>query len=190
MGDIGFAEMVMIAIVAIIVYGKDLPQAARKMAGLYGKLRRHLSDIKDEFHRQIPREELKVDLDAPVAPAPTEPPPTPYGLSAVPEGLHQITLTWDYTQSAASYRVKRAPQQDGPCVIVAEELFDPSYVDLDVDLSKMSYRYVVTAVNTVGESADSSEVTVTAPAPPPAPEAAPAPIPPPPPESPASPASA
>ena len=53
MGDIGFSELIAIVIIAILIYGKDLPQAARKMANLYTKFRRQLTDIKDELRRQF-----------------------------------------------------------------------------------------------------------------------------------------
>ena len=59
MGDIGFSELVAIVIIAILIYGKDLPQAARKLANLYTKFRRQMTDIKDELRRQIPDEEIK-----------------------------------------------------------------------------------------------------------------------------------
>ena len=53
MDGFSFSEIVIIIIIAIIIYGKDLPQAARKLATLYTKFKRQLSDVRDEISRQI-----------------------------------------------------------------------------------------------------------------------------------------
>lgn len=63
MGDIGFSEMLVILIVAIIAFGKDLPMVARKVGKMVGKARRYLLDIKDEVQRQIPLEDFDVRDD-------------------------------------------------------------------------------------------------------------------------------
>jgi Tat protein translocase TatB subunit len=57
MGSIGFEEMLVVGIVAIIAFGKDLPQFARKVGRWYGKIKRQLSDMKEEIVRQIPDED-------------------------------------------------------------------------------------------------------------------------------------
>jgi sec-independent protein translocase protein TatA len=59
MGSLGFEEMIVIAIVAIILYGRDLPSVARKVGRWYSNLRRQLGDIKDELKRHIPDEEIE-----------------------------------------------------------------------------------------------------------------------------------
>ncbi|HZN61268.1 MAG TPA: hypothetical protein VFC90_02565 [Planctomycetota bacterium] len=56
MGSFGFDEMMVVAIVAIVIYGRDLPQVARKVGRWYGKLKRQLTDMKEEIVRQIPDE--------------------------------------------------------------------------------------------------------------------------------------
>ena len=71
MGSIGFGEMLLVLVVAILVYGKDLPRIARKVGRWYANLKRQMTDIKDEIVRQIPDEEELT------TPAPPEPPPTP-----------------------------------------------------------------------------------------------------------------
>ncbi len=72
MDNIGFMEIVLIGIIAILLYGKDLPQAARKMAQLYGKFRRQLNDVRDELHRQIPTEDITLPPDPPENPHPSD----------------------------------------------------------------------------------------------------------------------
>jgi sec-independent protein translocase protein TatB len=63
MGDIGFSEMLVILVVAILAFGKDLPQVVRKVGRFVGKARRYLLDIKDEVQRQIPVEDFDVRDD-------------------------------------------------------------------------------------------------------------------------------
>ena len=45
MGGFGIAEMVVIFILAIVIYGKNLPEVARNFARWYTKIRRQLTDI-------------------------------------------------------------------------------------------------------------------------------------------------
>jgi len=184
MGDIGFSELIAIAIIAILIYGKDLPQAARKMANLYTKFRRQLTDIKDELRRQIPDEEIK-DFGNTVNTAAyegTEPPQPPVSLAATPTNEY-VALTWSSSTGATSYSVKRSAGSNEPYLVIAMYLTELSYSDTDIAPGK-TYHYVVTASNTAGESGDSMEAVVTMPGgePPAAPGAdAPAPPPPPPP---------
>lgn len=56
MGSFGFEEMLVVAVVAILAFGKDLPQIARKAGKWYGKVKRQLSDMKEDIVRQIPDE--------------------------------------------------------------------------------------------------------------------------------------
>jgi len=57
MGSIGFDEMLVVVVVAILVYGRDLPSVARKIGRWYSKLKRQLGDMKDDIIRQIPDED-------------------------------------------------------------------------------------------------------------------------------------
>jgi Tat protein translocase TatB subunit len=81
MGSLGFDEMLVVVLVAILVFGKDLPSVARRVGGWYAKLRRHVADVKDEFQRQIPTDDLDLTraMHVPVgtAPEPRLPGPDP-----------------------------------------------------------------------------------------------------------------
>src|SRR5688572_27521790 len=157
MGDIGFSELVAIVIIAILIYGKDLPQAARKMANLYTKFRRQLTDIKDELRRQIPDEEIR-SFESTVnkaAYSDAEPPQPPTGLSLSPSAEHVI-VSWMSSMGATSYTVKRSTGASEPYLVIAMYLTDLSYTDTDIAAGK-TYHYVVTASNTAGESGDSEE---------------------------------
>ena len=102
MFDVGFSELVLVAIVALLVLGPErLPRVAR-VAGMWvGRARRTLSSVKQEIDRELKAEELKRVLEeqaranpletlvedlrsttadptplADVAPGPSETPPT------------------------------------------------------------------------------------------------------------------
>lgn len=64
MFDVGFFELVLIAVVALVVVGPEkLPKLART-AGLWiGRGRRVLADVKADIEKEIKAEELKRILD-------------------------------------------------------------------------------------------------------------------------------
>ena len=96
-------------------------------------------------------------------------PVAPSGLSATP-GNAQVTLSWASSSGAASYHVKRSTTSGGPYIQVAAPTAT-SYVDSSLT-NGTKYFYVISALNSAGESANSPEAsaTPTAPAnPPPAP---------------------
>ncbi len=60
MFDIGFSELTLIAVVALIVLGPDrLPKAARTMGHLFGRLQRYVNDVKADINREMELDELK-----------------------------------------------------------------------------------------------------------------------------------
>lgn len=60
MFDIGFSEIVVIAVVALIVIGPErLPKAARTMGHLFGRLQRYVNDVKSDINREIELDELR-----------------------------------------------------------------------------------------------------------------------------------
>jgi len=60
MFDIGFSEMVVIGMVALIVIGPEkLPKVARTVGILLGRAQRYVNDVKSDINRQIQVEELK-----------------------------------------------------------------------------------------------------------------------------------
>ena len=85
-------------------------------------------------------------------------PATPTGLAATP-GNGQVALTWTASAGATSYNVKRGTANGGPYTTVAS----PTAADYtDTNLTNGTpYYYVVSAVNSAGESANSSQVSTT-----------------------------
>jgi len=60
MFDIGFSEMLVIAIVALVVIGPErLPKVARTAGHLLGRLQRYVSDVKADINREMQLEELR-----------------------------------------------------------------------------------------------------------------------------------
>ncbi len=60
MFDIGFSEVVVIAVVALIVIGPErLPKAARTMGLLFGRLQRYVGDVKADISREMELDELR-----------------------------------------------------------------------------------------------------------------------------------
>lgn len=59
MFDIGFSELVLIALLALIVLGpKRLPEVARAAGKWLGRLRRFMADVKQDFDRELHTAEL------------------------------------------------------------------------------------------------------------------------------------
>ena len=60
MFDIGFSEILAIAIVALIVIGPErLPKVARTLGHLFGRMQRYANDVKADITREMELEELK-----------------------------------------------------------------------------------------------------------------------------------
>ena len=85
-------------------------------------------------------------------------PPAPLGLTATP-GNTQIVLAWSAVSGAPSYHVQRALVSGGPYTVVASPV-SAGYTDTAL-VNGTAYYYVVTAVNTNGDSLPSNEATAT-----------------------------
>ncbi len=88
----------------------------------------------------------------------TQPPVAPAGLQAT-AGNAQISLTWNASSGATSYNVKRSTTNGGPYTTIASPA-TPSYTNTGLT-NGTPYYYVVTAVNSAGESNPSSQATAT-----------------------------
>jgi sec-independent protein translocase protein TatB len=59
MFDIGFSELVAVSLIALIVLGpKRLPEVARTVGRWMGKLRRFITDVKQDIDREVHSEDL------------------------------------------------------------------------------------------------------------------------------------
>ncbi len=93
------------------------------------------------------------------------PPSTPPAVPSAPAGVMatagnaQVSLSWTASSGATSYHVKRATVAGGPYTQVAAPA---ATNDTDTGLANgTAYFYVVSALNSAGESANSAEVSAT-----------------------------
>lgn len=64
MFDIGFGELLLLAVVALVVLGPErLPHAARTLGTLLRRLRSGWESVKEEVEREIQAEEMKRNLE-------------------------------------------------------------------------------------------------------------------------------
>ncbi|MEC9256576.1 MAG: Sec-independent protein translocase protein TatB [Pseudomonadota bacterium] len=68
MFDMGFMELMVIGVLALLVLGPErLPKAARTMGLIIGRVRRSVSNFQEDLERQARTEELKAKLRDPAA---------------------------------------------------------------------------------------------------------------------------
>ncbi|GJM74667.1 hypothetical protein HMSSN036_68830 [Paenibacillus macerans] len=86
-------------------------------------------------------------------------PAAPAGLTAT-AGNAKVELSWTASSGATSYNVKRATTSGGPYTTVATGVTATSYSNTGL-ANGTTYYYVVSAVNSAGESANSAQVAAT-----------------------------
>jgi sec-independent protein translocase protein TatB len=65
MFDIGFSELLVIGVVALIVIGPErLPRVARTVGHLMGRMQRYVADVKADIDREVELEELRKMRDS------------------------------------------------------------------------------------------------------------------------------
>jgi Sec-independent protein translocase protein TatA len=114
LGNLGLLELVLILVIAVLIFGKDLPQAASKAYLQARKLRNAVDDLRresgiDRELREIERNVREAEWEArkPVAPnpPPTERrPPTPLPPAAPPPPPAESTAGGAPTEDADSER--------------------------------------------------------------------------------------
>ncbi len=72
----------------------------------------------------------------------------------------KVDLSWTSITGTTGYNVKRSTTAGGPYTTIASNVTTASYTDSDVT-SGTKYYYVVSAVTSTGESANSNEVSIT-----------------------------
>jgi autotransporter-associated beta strand protein len=83
-------------------------------------------------------------------------PITPTGLTAVP-GVGQISLSWNPVGADSGYNVYRSTTSGSGYLDIAPDQTNTSYVDSNVTVG-VTYYYVVTGTNSLGESVYSAQV--------------------------------
>jgi len=132
MFDIGFSELLVIAVVALIVIGPErLPGLARTLGHLFGRMQRYVNDVKADIAREMELDELKKlqssmedaarsfgqsvekgvaeteselnRLAQPTADSASEPAPAPVEPAAEPAS-RQLDLALDTSQQAPAHK--------------------------------------------------------------------------------------
>jgi alpha-L-arabinofuranosidase len=83
----------------------------------------------------------------------------PQNLASTP-GNQQVALTWSSAAGATSYTVKRATSLNGTYSVVASGLSGTTFTDTGLQ-NGATYYYIVTAVNSAGETATATAVAAT-----------------------------
>ena len=99
-------------------------------------------------------------VTAPGWPPVLSPPDAPTGLTATPVSSIQINLSWNAVPSATGYNIKRSLTDGGPYTTIAYSVTGTNYCDYGLT-PETSYYYVVSAVNSGGESTNSAQAIAT-----------------------------
>lgn len=84
-------------------------------------------------------------------------PSAPANLTAIP-GSGKVRLTWDRAANATTYKIQRSTTSSGSYVEIARTDLE-TYVDASVT-NNQNYYYVVSGLNTLGSSVNSTQVAV------------------------------
>lgn len=64
MFDLGFMEILVIGVVALLVFGpEELPRVARTVGHVLGRMRRYVADVKADINREMEQADLKKVYD-------------------------------------------------------------------------------------------------------------------------------
>ena len=111
MFDIGFLELMVVAILGLLVLGPErLPKAARTVGLFLGRMRRTMSNIQDDFERQVRTEELREKLKDPYATFLDDDSPSANSIQPKPEAETRP----DNKPAAVAGPQQPGPQQPGP----------------------------------------------------------------------------
>lgn len=120
MFDIGFWELTMIAVIALLVIGPDkLPDVARTAGKWVGRARRFVGDVKTDIDRELKQEELKKAIADDV------------GLDEIKEIMNTDDFRIETEDAVPDYQVKAMSDNNDE-----EESFDSQLGDDDYDIEK------------------------------------------------------
>ena len=111
MFDIGFSELLVIGLVALIVIGPErLPRVARTIGHLMGRMQRYVADVKADIDREVELEELRKMRDSVQQAATNIETSVQSELNKTEAELNQAA------ESAAGAQVSPAPEKPAPAI--------------------------------------------------------------------------
>lgn len=118
MFDVGFSELIVIGIVALVVIGPErLPKVARTAGHLLGRLQRYVNDVKADINREMQLDELrKLQTDMQESARDVE--------RSLNSEIDSVRNTVEDTEPSASLATEIAA--NGPPAVLAEETAQPS----------------------------------------------------------------
>jgi sec-independent protein translocase protein TatB len=115
MFDIGFSELMVIAVIALVVIGPErLPKVARTLGHLAGRLQRYVSDVKADINREIELDELRKMRDSMQQAASSFESSVKSGLSAAESEVNQITADAEKALAEPKPETKPAEEEAKP----------------------------------------------------------------------------
>src|SRR5690242_18070834 len=125
MFDIGFSELMVIAVIALVVIGPErLPKIARTLGHLAGRLQRYVSDVKADINREIELDELRKMRDSMQQAASSFESSVKSGLSAAEQEVNQFTASAEQALKEESREEKKEEKKQA-----AEEPKAPAAIE-------------------------------------------------------------
>ena len=111
MFDVGFSELILLGIVALVVLGPEkLPHAARMAGAWLGRIRRTVIDIQAEIEKEVSAAELKQRMNDEIARLKAATNPIEEEIKAVENTIHQQLNDASQTVDAApTYLAQQMP---------------------------------------------------------------------------------
>lgn len=113
--------------------------------------------IEQEPSYRLPANWINAVNDTFVPGGSVTPPAAPTGLTAT-AGRRKITLNWNASSGATGYNVKRSNVSGGPYAVIQANVTTTTYTDSNLPQGA-TYYYVVSAVNSAGESGNSNQAS-------------------------------
>jgi len=121
MFDIGFSELMVLAVIALVVIGPErLPRVARTLGHLAGRLQRYVSDVKADINREIELDELRKMRDSMQQAASSLESSVRGGLASAETEINRVTESAEEALKAPLEEAKSAYEEAQPLQEVAE----------------------------------------------------------------------
>lgn len=127
MFDIGFSEIALIAVVALVVIGPErLPRVARMAGRMLGQLQRYVNSVKADIDREIQLEELKTIQGEINTAAKSLESSLRDGVASVEQQAREVEGTFTATDAELNARVKESAASSAPDVAPLPSLPEPA----------------------------------------------------------------